>query len=151
MPVYGGLTTFEEQKVRDLFEEHLLDDYKYFYSARYVSLYAKKMFSLLVPVFATDAAHYFGSIKGTLFSFYGMDKDHRQVCIGFMVVAVNESEKTWSLFLRFIKSSLEVQWNNVVVIIGQDRGGNAALHTVMPESERCFCTWHRNQNVAKKH
>lgn len=63
--VYERLTIFDEQKVRDLFQEHLVNDYKYFCLAGYVSLYAKKN-SLLFPVFATMKKHIFILYNGQI-------------------------------------------------------------------------------------
>lgn len=141
-------SVFDAVSVREHLEKNA-DKASYFYAAMFVSKIARDMISMLVPVFSADAAHCTGPSKGTLFSLYGSDVNHRQVLLSLMIVADNECEDTWSMFLEFAYQSLGFNWSGVRIITDQDKGARKAIDKHLSGAKRFLCAMHRKTNVYK--
>lgn len=147
---YPSTVPFDEAAFRDSLGSTVPSDALFFYGALYVPVSAVAMVSKLVPVFTADAAHCASVTKGTLFSLYGSDVSHRQVLLALMLVADNESESTWRLFLEFVKDHLDLDREHFRMITDQDKGCRAAIAAILPQVKQFYCCMHRQGNIYKR-
>ena len=116
-------TAFDEAAFRESLSSDMPSDASFFYTVLSVAVSAVAIVSKVVPVFTSDAAHCSNITKGIPFSLYGSIVPHRQVLMAMMLVADNESESTWLLFLQFVKEHLAFDREQFRIITDQYKGG----------------------------
>lgn len=66
-----------------------------------------------------------------------------------MLVAENESLKTWNVLLGFIWTPIKHSWVDKVILADQDRGGIDALEINLRVVHQIYFSFHRKENAQK--
>lgn len=73
----------------------------------------------------------------------------RHVLIGFMLIADDASLKSWSVFLKFVFSSIDQSQKDKIIIIDKDNSGCSTLEINIADVCPFCCTFYRNENFNK--
>lgn len=141
-------TQFNEYEFRSRLQQTAQANKRYLYAVMYGSQVSMMMQTKLFRVYSTYSAHCTGPTKGTMFTMYGSDSNHKQILMGIRLVLDNESERTWCLFLEFIRDCHPGLANDEIRIISdQEKGAKNAMSRILPEIKQFCCTSHRESNV----
>lgn len=140
---------FDEQNLREKIQQSISKNTKFGYALLFSPSYSKAIIDKLIPVFSSDAAQCFGETRGNMFTFYGRDVNHRQILLAVMFIADNENEKTWTIFLDFVSTSVKKYWKGRRIITDQDKGSDIAVEKSLHGAQQFYCSHHRKTNVFK--
>jgi len=98
------------------------------------------------PVISLDASHLKNKWKGNLFFASAKDSEDHIVPLAFGLVADTENKESWEIFLKFLKTSFEIN-DNMMFISDKDKGILPAMNNIFPQNNHLSCTFHISQNV----
>jgi hypothetical protein len=111
---------------------------------------SKTQVPFLQEVLQVDAPH-MGFEKYTLYSVYGTNAYCTMSALGFALLFGNEDKQSWMCFWNLIKKTnpIIIQ-SNFTIVTNQDKGSLAAMEDTVPLAGRFLCSFHCQQNIAKK-
>lgn len=78
---------------------------------------------------------------------FGSYVKHRKVLLSITIIADNENEDTWGIFICFLADSLMLTWESIIIITDQNNGAQNDINIFLLGCKKLHYTMHRKKNV----